>query len=310
MFTPVIIGSSGWVASAAQHHFADRHIDFEAPIIFGSREGWSNICRTPILSLDSQPSVIRRTLLGKSLVVFHFAYLTQEKIGADQAGYIDAITSMNKKVISIIENYNVAAFVYASSGAATLANDPINRGDTGKILYGKLKAFDEQMFGDICREKGVKYLAPRIFSLAGPFINKHSTYAISDMILQAKRIGQIKLHANKPVWRSYVDVIDFVTVLSHAITKYPLSAKKSPVFDVAHTVNVEIEELAFAVASHFGLPKKAVIRANLTSLHAADLYLGCGSQFLDMGKVCGVNFIELPDMVQRTAQYLEEIYGS
>ena len=76
MFTPVIVGSSGWLASAAQWFFANQTQIADRPVILGSRKGWSGICDEPIHRLGDETA--HEQLIGKRLVVFHLAYLTQE----------------------------------------------------------------------------------------------------------------------------------------------------------------------------------------------------------------------------------------
>ena len=92
-------------------------------------------------------TVINRLPSSGPLVVFHLAYLTQEKVGQNQQRYIQAIDKINEEVSSIVSNNDVNALIYASSGAARIPYDN-KPSSAGKSLYGRLKARDEISFGD------------------------------------------------------------------------------------------------------------------------------------------------------------------
>ena len=139
MLTPVIVGSSGWVASAAQHFLSTIKHKTNPPLIFGSKEGWSHLCNVPVHKLSSCQTVINRLPSSGPLVVFHLAYLTQEKVGQNQQRYIQAIDKINEEVSSIVSNNDVNALIYASSGAARIPYDN-KPSSAGKSLYGRLKA--------------------------------------------------------------------------------------------------------------------------------------------------------------------------
>ena len=303
MLTPVIVGSSGWVASGAQHFLSTIKHKTNPPLIFGSKEGWSHLCNVPVHKLSSCQTVINRLPSSGPLVVFHLAYLTQEKVGQNQQRYIQAIDKINEKVSSIVSNNDVAALIYASSGAARISYDS-GSSSAGKSLYGRLKARDEISFGDLCGRHGTFYLAPRIFSLAGPYINKPDAYAISNMIKHASSSGLIKILAERPVWRSYVDVIDLIEVLWGVAVHRKLNFGQSAIFDVVHNVNLEMGDLALAVASHFQLSDTAVERPIFNHGVEPDYYIGAGDQFRSMAWQCGVKFFNLSEMVARTTEFL------
>ena len=84
--------------------------------------------------------------------------------------------------------------------------------------------------------------------MAGKFINKPKAYAIADMIIQAELDRNIIVRAKHGVWRSYVDVVDLMTVLWQTTVGSDSRKNYPAVFDVAHTVEVEMLDLARAVA--------------------------------------------------------------
>ena len=302
MFTPVIIGSSGWLASAAQWFFANHPRTTAQPVILGSREGWSGVSGARVYKLGGE--TWHEQLIGKRLVVFHLAYLTQEQSYLGQQDYIAAVDQINTQVVSLINKFDVNALIYASSGAAKSAFGQVEPNDFGKVIYGKLKARDETYFGRICEERDIRFLSPRIYSLAGKFINKPKAYAIADMIIQAELDRNIIVQAKHGVWRSYVDVVDLITVLWQTTVDSDSRKNYPAVFDVAHTVEVEMLDLARAVASHFNLPDSAIHRYPIDDTRSTDRYIGDRDVFLAMGNNCGVTFADLNSMVATTVEYM------
>ena len=126
------------------------------------------------------------------------------------------------------------------------------------------------------------------------------------MIKHASSSGLIKILAERPVWRSYVDVIDLIEVLWGVAVQRKLNFGQSAIFDVVHNVNLEMGDLALAVASHFQLSDTAVERPIFNHDGEPDYYIGAGDQFRSMAWQCGVKFFNLSEMVARTTEFLRE----
>ena len=203
--TPVIIGSSGWLSTAAQNYFWSPSTPFSEPIVIGSKERICDQFGNTILPLEHAARLLRK-VTDSELVVFHFAYLTQEKVGKSVDGYLSCIDEINAHVVSIMDQLPVSDFVYASSGAAGIDYSCAPEQSAGKAIYGKKKLADEILFAELCDKHNIDYLAPRIFSLGGNYINKLDGYAISNMILQALIAGEINIHAKSPVWRDPISM--------------------------------------------------------------------------------------------------------
>jgi nucleoside-diphosphate-sugar epimerase len=73
-----------------------------------------------------------------------------------------------------------------------------------------LKLRDEAHFARLAAEKGIPLALIRVFNLAGPYINKVNTYALSSIILDVLRGGPVTLRASHPVIRSYVSIFDVI----------------------------------------------------------------------------------------------------
>ena len=109
-------------------------------------------------------------------------------------------------------------------------------------------------------KEGVACIIPRIFNLAGRHINKIQSYAISNMLLQAKETGRIVIEANHPVVRSYCDVFDLMHLLgAPALNDH--FGKSFHLFDVGGREIVELSELAERIAETF--PTKVEVQNDL-----------------------------------------------
>ena len=256
--TPVIIGSSGWLSIAAQNYFWSASTPFSEPIVIGSKERLCDQFGNTILPLEHAARLLSKGT-NSELVVFHFAYLTQEKVGKDVDGYLSCIDDINGHVVSILDQLPVSGFVYASSGAAGMDYSCEPGQSAGKAVYGTKKLADEILFAELCDNHNIDYLAPRIFSLGGNYINKLDGYAISNMILQALKEGEINIHAKSPVWRSYIDVYDLFAVLVKRLELGGQAGLLSGCFDATLGVTAEMQDLALSVCRHFAINYERIV---------------------------------------------------
>ena len=302
--TPVIIGSSGWLSTAAQHYLWSSSTPFSKPIVIGSKERVCDQFGNTILPLEHAARLLRK-VTDSELVVFHFAYLTQEKVGKDVDGYLSCIDDINEHVVSIMDQLPVSGFVYASSGAAGIDYSCAPEQSAGKAVYGTKKLADEILFAELCDKHNIDYLAPRIFSLGGNYINKLDGYAISNMILQALKSGEINIHAKSPVWRSYIDVYDLVAVLVKRLEMGGQAGLLSGCFDATLDVTAEMQDLALSVCRHFEINFEKIIRQNFFADGIEDRYVGNSDQFIDLARRVDHNWNNLDQIVSVTADYVE-----
>ena len=302
--TPVIIGSSGWLSTAAQNYFRSSSTPFSEPIVIGSKERVCNQFGNTILPLEHAAQLLS-TVTDSELVVFHFAYLTQEKVGKDVDGYLSCIDDINERVISIMDQLPVSGFVYASSGAAGIDYSSAPEKSAGKAVYGTKKLSDEILFRELCDKHDIDYLAPRIFSLGGNYINKLHGYAISNMILQALKSGEINIHAKSPVWRSYIDVYDLFAVLVKRLEMGGQAGLLSGCFDATLDVTAEMQDLALSVCRHFEMNFEKIIRQKFFADGIEDRYVGNSDQFIDLARRVGHKWNNLDQIVSVTADYVE-----
>lgn len=304
--TPVIVGSSGWISSAAQKYFWNSNSGFGPPIVLGSRKRACNIYGNNILPLGEAVQLLS-SLRPRNLAVFHFAYLTQEQVVGDAGSYLERIDAINQAVIAILEQLPVSSLVYASSGAAGFDFSRASVASSSKFIYGKKKFKDEILFHKICCARKIKYLAPRIFGLGGNYINKLDGYALSNMILQALNSGEITVRSKFPVWRSYVNVNDLIELLAKRVARDDGSKIVSERFDATLGITAEMGDLATSICRSLGIGQEKIHRIGYNVNAEPDCYIGNSDQFISMAQQLDHEWSDLDDIVDQTIVYIKTI---
>ena len=146
-------------------------------------------------------------------ILYHFAFIAKDRVSSfDDQGYINANLDIRNSIKSLIENNDIKAMLYSSSGAVYSrgTNELITSQE--KDIYGYCKALDEEFFKDLCKKRDIKLLIPRIFSILGKFINKNGVFAVKDMILQAKNSKIIKINSKAKTYRNYINICDIYKI--------------------------------------------------------------------------------------------------
>ena len=292
----VVIGASGWIGQnlLCALHKAMGGEDFaERVVCFGSSDrrlsmpGGRQIDQ---LALEQLGSLDRR-----STTVFHLAFLTKDKVaGMPADDYTAANRALREAVLGALDPIGARRVFVASSGAAAFADDPDAAADLR--LYGQLKQEDERAFAAWADESadGRTAVIARIFSLSGPFINKHETYALASFILNAMAGRPIEVKATVPVYRSYVAIRELLSLVMCQL----FSARQGGVvFYDTGGEPVEIGELADAVANEFGVE---VLRASMRSA-PANRYVGSGADYGVRLAAFGLEHVALAQQIRETA---------
>lgn len=145
-------------------------------------------------------------------VVIDCAFLTRDRIF--QTG-LDSYIEINRDLIDRAESLagleTVRRFVAVSSGAAKphleLRNDRYIDDP-----YGALKADYERRLAENSREIANKVVVCRPYSLSGRYARSRSSYALFNIIDQAKTAESIFLESTKPVFRRYTDAEEFLAL--------------------------------------------------------------------------------------------------
>jgi nucleoside-diphosphate-sugar epimerase len=227
----------------------------------------------------------------------HYAFATREHVA--QLG-IDSYMERNEEITELVAAHvnrtRPIGMLLVSSGAARLGDDPVLN------PYGVLKARDERLFLDLAARLGRegtahRIVVPRLFNLAGPFLNKPD-YVLGSIIRDIARGGPIQLHANHRVVRSYVHVQDLVD-LAFAMMLGDQPTPQEP-FDTAGEREIEIGELAELTASVLGQSGMPVRRPPIDDPRT-DRYVGDPSVIHSLARTYGTEFRSLERQIEDTA---------
>lgn len=229
--------------------------------------------------------------------VVHLAYLTKEK--AEELGerrFSETNIAIDDAVLEAIEAGVPRSIFVASSGAARLAA-------AGRDLhpYGLAKLRQEARFLEAAKKAAIPALAGRIFNLAGPYINKLESYAISNFVQQARDTGRIRIAAASPVFRSFLHV-ENLAALIHAAAKQGIG-RPMPI-DLCGGEIVEMADLAAKVAEAYG--EDIAIERGLVDFARPSLYLGSYADTRVLGMETDISLASLRQQVIDTISWISQ----
>jgi nucleoside-diphosphate-sugar epimerase len=295
----VVTGGGGWLGLATLEmlHGLLGDAFHDRVACFGSRarrlrlRGGLEVDQAPLAALGDLPTA--------PTLVLHLGFVTQgPQMTLGPEAYVAANREISRKVVSALDAIGAQAVFLASSGAAYQAD--ASGGAQSKQLYGWLKLEDERAFRRWGEASGATLVTARIFNLAGPYINRRSTYALASFIEDVLAERPIKVQATNPVYRSYTAIEELMSVGLGVMTG---PGGRSVSFDTAGDVVVEMGDLADAVASALR-SKLGVARPPLLAGAAPDRYVGHGERYAELGRELGVHSVSLGDQIRRTADYL------
>ena len=231
-------------------------------------------------------------------MILHLAFLTKDRLGqSSDAEFVARNLQIDDTVAAAVRRSVPAGIFAASSGAARLVQEG------GGDLYGMMKLMQEQRFAALRAEIGAPVLTGRIWSVAGPYINKPDGYALATFLLQARREGRVTVKASLPVYRSYLHVEDLVSVLLATLA----APGRTPgvVVDLAGAEALEMADVAREAALAAGLEEAAVERGEVDFTRRS-VYLGDPTPFRDLALAAGVRPRAFGEQVRDTLRYLDE----
>lgn len=144
-------------------------------------------------------------------VVLDFAFLTRDLVEAmPLEEYVARNEELTKRMLWAASLASVTRVLTISSGAAVFPHDALD-GPLESNPYGWLKRRSEDALAGLSIERGIATVVARAWSVSGAFVQKPTSYALSDMILQAAT-GTIRISATSKVYRRYVSVEDLLAV--------------------------------------------------------------------------------------------------
>ena len=262
----VITGPTGWIGHAVLMRLAAwRGIGWERSVrLFGSRAG-----DLPTADGHVLPVQPLETLTGSDVegaLVIHLAYLTKEKV--EQIGerqFIDTNLAIDDRLLTALGEGRPQAVFVASSGAAALAAEGRDRHP-----YGLAKLRQEDRLLAWGANAGVPVLAGRIWNIAGPYMNKVGSYALGNMLTQARTGEQIRIQAAVPVFRSFLHVADLADLVLLALSE---SVGRPGPTDLCGAEALEMGDIAAQVAVLAGLGEGAITRPAVNWMQPS-VYLG------------------------------------
>lgn len=231
-------------------------------------------------------------------VVVHLAFLTKEK--AELLGptrFFETNERIDDALLAAVESGRPRGLFVASSGAAALAASGSDR-----HLYGICKLRQEDRFLSYASARGTPVLVGRIFNIAGPYINKFDSYALSSFLVQAFRNGAIRVNATTPVFRSFLSVDDLCAMALGALVRGHRYA--APV-DLCGSEVLEMGEIARECARAAGLDERRIERPALT-FDTIGSYLGRATDTQALALRCGLKLANFRVQVAETARYVRD----
>lgn len=233
----------------------------------------------------------------------HYAFATREHVTRlGITSYVASNEEITELLIGHVSRTRPVGALVVSSGAVYLGTE------LSANPYGVLKARDERLFFDTAMRGGgggsePRVVVPRLFNLAGPFINKPD-YVLGSVVRDIAGGGPIRLQADHLVIRSYVhvqDLVDLGFAMMLGDAPLPLEA-----FDTAGEREIEIGELAIQAASVLGCPGMKVRRPEVDKTRV-DRYVGDPIMIHSLARSFGIEFRSLERQVEDTAAYLGSV---
>lgn len=300
----VVTGASGWLGKATLDILRQAlGAEFAARVTaLGSRQ--SKISFADGQTCHVQALFEWRLPPGQPVIVFHYAFLTKDKVGGiSTEEYVARNEAISSAVRAWVEAGNVRGMVMPSSGAVYDYLHMKSR-DPAALLYGQLKYNDELAFSAACEATSTGLIMPRVFNVSGPYINKFDSYALASFIFQILSAQPITIHARRPMIRSYYFIGDLIELCLQLLFKQ--ATAKTECFDTAGEEVVELGELAQRVAAILvDRVPTFVQRLPLLADVAEDRYIGNRKRIEELENFVGIRPLTLDAQISATCLYIE-----
>lgn len=226
------------------------------------------------------------------------AFPTQEQVTAlGPEAYVEVVGGLREQRRAALEQLRPAAFVSLSSGAAKLFADGVPMAERTQV-YGEMKWLDERQMLGVCPELGVRLCIARVYAASGPHMTKASSYALGDLIAQARAGGPIAIRAPHPVMRSYTLAAD--TLELAVLASLGTDAERPELFETGGE-EVDLAELARRVSLVVRGEEPELLLAEPDG-SADDVYLGDPLRISQLAEMHGVGLTDLDEQILRTAE--------
>lgn len=265
----VIFGINGWIGKALLDFLYNKiGVEKTSLILISSSRTKITLIDGTEFSCTSFDDALK--LPDKNILFFHLAFKIKDQLLTTSiAEYKQQNLAIREKALKLIEHFKPSKMVYSSSGAV------YNRDRTVcdsfvENPYGYLKAQDEKIFNNLAKAENFSLLVPRIFNIAGSYINKYNIYAISDFIIQAVKNNKIIIKANFPVIRSYIEIYDLINIMTNWLFD---NSSENFTFDTANKDTLELNDLAHLIINIL-TPNAKIIRKEFDKKLESNSYIG------------------------------------
>jgi UDP-glucuronate decarboxylase len=301
----LVTGAGGWIGSATLEMLAGalgpeafrRHV-----LAFGSHA--RRLILRGELAIDLAPLEALAGIADGPALLLHYAFLGREKTSAmPLADYRVANARISEIVERTVARLRPRGMVLASSGAVYGPNRTLDD-DFERNPYGVLKRQDELRFAEACHATGTRLVIPRVFNIAGPYINKLDSYALASFLVDALAGRPIAIRADRRIERSYVHVGDVIALCLAPLLEDESASPAPLTFDTAGERAVEVGELAEQVVEVLGRRDLPIRRPALDPAKPADRYVGDGMAMRALALRHAIAPLDLAAQIRDTAAYL------
>jgi len=296
----VVTGATGWLGRVSLDHLESRFgNDFDRRVVaFASKAGAVTLTSGKVVSCRALAGI--GDLPQGRYVFLHCAFLGKERVqDISLTDFVRLNEVISRKVCETARRVEVDGLFVPSSGAVY--------GDGGNLEvdlernpYGVMKRRDEERFGSLAEDLGVPLVMPRVFNIAGPYINKLNSYALSSIIMDILARRPVALRAAHPVIRSYVHAGDLIAL---ALACLEEGRKETLLFDTAGEVEIEVGDLARLALEVMGTTG-AIVRPPMQEDAIPHRYVGDGTAMLRLAARYDIHFRPLPKQVRETADFM------
>ncbi len=267
----IVTGATGWIGRTAVDMLGEWFGDaLPSHAVLAATSGRQLATPWGVLDVCAMGGLVGLPPGPRTLLV-HCGFPTQDRVdgmGAD--AYISAVGRLRVAIQHVIARLGGIDMIYLSSGAATSVERGVALADRTRV-YGTAKLEDEATYGDAVTAVGGRLCVVRAFALSGPYMTKPPTYALGNMIMQARDTGSVTVLAPHPVRRSYMLVDDMLRLALGGVGS--LGTGDHTTFETCGEV-VEMATLASRVLAALGGDPQAVVRPTFDPNAPPDDYLG------------------------------------
>jgi nucleoside-diphosphate-sugar epimerase len=299
----VVTGATGWIGRASLglldaklgRRFGER------VFAFASKAGTTRLLSGKTVSYSPLATI---TDLPQGRYIFlHCAFLGKERCAdLSLADYVRSNEAISELVSTAARRVKTRSFFLPSSGAV-YDEHRILTTDLERNPYGVMKLRDEERFRRLTEELRAPLVIARVFNIAGPYMNKLNSYALSSIIGDILARRSVKLRADRRVVRSYVHVNDLLALVWECLEN---AFCEQQLFDTTGETEIEIGDLARQALDILGWPEGAIERSPLSPDAVEDRYVGDNTVLSMLTARYGVLFRGLPEQIRDTAAYLAE----